>query len=431
MSMTEGVEFLLLPMAACALLVAVHTWFGLKVLQRGVIFVDLALAQVAALGATFAYLLGHPAQGTASTIWSLVFVIAAAALLASTRHWAERIPQEALIGVIYVVAAAGAVLMIENAPQGAEHLKQVLTGSILTVGASDLASVTPQYAAVALVLWLLRHRLRTPYTWGWDFVFYALLGVVVTSSVALAGVLLVFAFLIVPAAIGRLHADTEPRQLFVGWIAGIATSIAGLGLSFELDLPTGATLVCSFGAGFALAGLARICLYRPQHLLINATRTLRLLGAGAMLVSAAWLTAAPEADQPLLDVIESLVPSSRAGYMNTIELALHADAVAFAQRYQRESERLNALEKTSRDQGEALNDDAVRRIASFLKSYGEMRKGEEFVIREVRSRARARARSWLAPGLALLALLIVPGIFGFIRQKLNHRYKSSQQNRKS
>jgi zinc/manganese transport system permease protein len=253
--MTEAIGFLWPSFLVAVCLVGIHAYFGIQVLARNVIFVDLALAQIAALGATVAFMLGHPAQSLATYGYSLGFTLLAAVLLAFTRAWATRVPQEALIGVIYVVAAAASILLIDRAPQGAEHLKQILTGNILTSGLNEIAVIVPLYLAVALVHFLLRRRLTRSGSLLWEFVFYATFGIVVTSSVALAGVLLVFSFLIIPAAIGVMFASTLPRQLTIGWIAGIATSAAGFATSFAFDLPTGAAIVCAFGAALALAGL--------------------------------------------------------------------------------------------------------------------------------------------------------------------------------
>jgi len=186
--MTEAVTFLWPAFLVSVCLVGIHAYFGIQVLARKVIFVDLALAQIAALGATVAFMLGHPAQSPATYGYSLVFTLLAAMLLAFTRSWATRVPQEALIGVIYVVAAAAAILLIDRAPQGAEHLKQILTGNILTSGLHDVAVIVPLYAAVGLLHWLLRRRLTGAGSLVWEFVFYATFGLVVTSSVALAGV---------------------------------------------------------------------------------------------------------------------------------------------------------------------------------------------------------------------------------------------------
>src|SRR5205085_3319775 len=229
------------------------------------------LAQMPALGGTTAFMLGHPAQSFASYGYSLALALPAAVLLAFTRAWATRVPQEALIGVIYVVAAAAAILLIDRAPQGAEHLKQILTGNILTSGLNELVTIVPLYAAIGLLHALLRQRMTGTGPLVWEFVFYATFGVVVTSSVAIAGVLLVFSFLIIPAAIGVMFASSLVRQLGIGWIAGTVTSAAGLAASFAFDLPTGAAMVCVFGAALAIAGALYPFLCRDPRRPLRAT----------------------------------------------------------------------------------------------------------------------------------------------------------------
>src|SRR3954470_21509274 len=175
--MTDTLLFLWPSFLVAVCLVGIHAYFGIQVLARHVIFVDLALAQIAALGATVAFMLGHPAQNLATYAYSLGFTALAAVLLAFTRAWAKRIPQEALIGVIYVVAAAAAILLIDRAPQGAEHLKQILTGNILTTGLDELAIIAPLYAAVGALHVLLRRWLLQAGSFVWDVVFYATFGV--------------------------------------------------------------------------------------------------------------------------------------------------------------------------------------------------------------------------------------------------------------
>ena len=404
--MSEALAFLWLPFLVAVCLVGIHAYFGIEVLARKVIFVDLALAQIAALGATAAFMLGHPAQSLATYGYSLAFTLAAAILLAFTRAWAGRVPQEALIGVIYVVAAAAAILMIDRAPQGAEHLKQILTGNILTSGWNDLTLIVPLYAAIGMLHWSLRNRLTGAGSLAWEFIFYATFGAVVTSSVAIAGVLLVFSFLIIPAAIGVMFASSLGAQLAIGWAAGTVTSAAGLIASFALDLPTGAAMVCAFGASLALTGLlypflrgdARIA----RRAAIAAVRwSLAVVFAG----SALQFALAPRADQPLIDLAESVIPSLRSLYFSPTERATFADATAYAERYRGAAEQLNERERRNRTEGVALDDYGVARISSFLKSYGEMRRGELFVMDEVRSRARERVR-WVA-GAALLAFAVL------------------------
>ena len=409
-NLSDAIGLLWLPLCISVVLVGIHTALGLHVLRRNIIFVDLALAQIAALGATVAFMLGHAVNSSGSYAYSLLFTLIAAMVLASTRAWSGRISQEALIGVIYVVAAAAAFLLVEKAPQGTEHIKQVLTGNILTAGLDELMVVTPVYAVIGAALWFARARLAQQASgaagWWWDFFFYVCFGVVVTSSVALAGVLLVFVFLIVPAAIGLLYADGA-RSLVIGWAVGVVASVAGLALSYAWDLPTGSTMVCVFGVMLALAGALRPLL-RGRQALARSVTVLRVVIASVLLSSGIWLCALPRADQPLLDVVERVVPEARALYLTAQERTIHDEAAVYAERYRRQAEQLNAREAASRWQGAALDDNEVRRISSFLKSYNEMRKGEEFVQREVRSRARTRNRWVLGLALVLCSALIAP-----------------------
>src|SRR3954451_9234516 len=387
--MTEALEFLWPSFLVAACLVGIHVYFGIQVLARNVIFVDLALAQIAALGATVAFMLGHPAQSLATYGYSLAFTSAAALLLAFTRGWAKQVSQEALIGVIYVVAAAASILLIDRAPQGAEHLKQILTGNILTSGVNELAVIVPLYVAVALVHFLLRNRLNQSSSLLWEFLFYSTFGVVVTSSVALAGVLLVFSFLIIPATIGVIFASSAPRQLAVGWVAGTLTSAVGLATSFAFDLPTGAAMVCVFGVALALAGLIYPFVRGDRSVALAAAVATARWGIAVLLAaSALQLAVTPRADQPLLDMLEYAAPSLRSLYFTKAEDATHRDANEYAERHRLAAEQLIELERRRRTQGETLDDVAMQRISSFLKSYGEMHKGEQFVMGEVRARAR-------------------------------------------
>jgi zinc/manganese transport system permease protein len=400
------------PFLVALCLIGIHTFFGIQVLARKVIFVDLALAQIAALGTTVAFMLGHPVQGLATYGYSLLFTLLAALVLAFTRTWSGRIPQEALIGVIYVAAAALAILLIDRAPQGAEHLKQILTGNILTSGTGDLATIVSIYLGIALLHWVLRGRLVSHRGARLaDFLFYAGFGVVVTSSVGIAGVLLVFSFLIMPAAVGVLYADRMPQQLAVGWIVGTLASAAGLIASYLFDLPTGAAMVCTLAAALALAGLI-YPLSRGEvgRSFWQAGLIARWGLAIVLALSGLLFAAAPRADQPLPDLVEYLFPAVRESYLRANELRIHEDAGVYAERYLRQAEQLNARETESRARGQVLDDAQVQRISSFLKSYGEMRRGEQYVMREVRSRARERIRWWVGAALLVSALLITPGL---------------------
>ena len=424
--MTDALILLGPPFIVACGLVGIHTVFGLEVLKRNVVFVDLALAQIAALGATVAFMVGHPGQGLATYAWSVGFTLVAAAILAGTKAWSERISQEALIGVIYVVAAAATILLIDRAPQGSEHLKQILTGNILTSGFDDLLIVTPLYVVIAALHWMVR-RWSTPRdSFVGDYAFYAMFGIVVTSSVALAGVLLVFSFLIIPAAIGMLHADTPARQLAIGWIAGVIASALGLAASFTLDLPTGATMVCVFGVTLTIAGFARPFVHGDaRRAAQRGLAAARYVVALALAGSALLLMASPRADQPLLDAAEYTLPALRTFYFTAGEAQAHADARQYAERYRNEAERLNAFEAQSRARNEALDDAMLARVSSFLKSYGEMTRGEEFVMHEVRSRARERTRWVIGAGLLGLAVVLLPGSLGLLRRVVRRNAKGA------
>lgn len=411
--MTDALDLLALPFAACLALIAIHGQFGLQVLRRNVVFVDLALAQCAALGATVAFMQGHLPQSLGSYAWSLGFAWGAALLLSLIRYAPPRVPAEALVGVLYVASAAAALLLIEKAPQGAEHLKQILTGSVLTLSAEELLNVLPLYAGIGAVLWgAVRCGWMERSGWaGWlaDLLFYAAFGMVVTSSVALAGVLLVFSFLIIPALIGLLWARSIGGQLLVGWAVGAVAAGLGLWISYGLDTSPGATLVCLFALMLGLALVLRM-LVDAQ---VSWRRAVGLGGGvavGVLLLSLLWLLVQPRADQPLLDALEARFPAVRASYFNRQEQEIYTDAQRYVQRYAGEMERLRLMEANRRWQGDALEEDLVRKLSSFQQSYTEMIRGERFVMQETRARARERVRWPL--GLGLLAFLLLLAVYG-------------------
>ena len=416
--MTDYFDLLALPLLASVLLIGIHCQFGLQVLKRSVVFVDLALAQCAALGATVAFMQGHLPQTGAAYAWSLGFAWGGALLLSLVRFAPRQVPHEALVGVVYVASVSAALLLIEKAPQGAEHLKQILTGSVLTVSADELLRAAPMYALIGVLLWIATNRrwMERPGLAGWlaDFGFYAAFGLVVTSSVAIAGVLLVFSFLIVPSLMGLLFATSNARQLAVGWMGGFIAAAIGLAASYALDTSTGATMVCSFALMLVLALAVRIFIDLKIRWK-NALKVLTLASGSVVMVSALWLGLQPRADQPLLDAAETLFPAVRSAYFNDHENTMYTDAQTYAARYSAEAARLGNIESRGRWQGAAVNDDAVRRISSFQQSYNEMIKGEQFVIKETRSRARERLRLPVALGAAALLVGLLGWMAGFQR----------------
>jgi len=411
--MKEAIELLSLPFFASLILIGIHCQFGLQVLKRNVVFVDLALAQSAALGATVGFMQGHLPLTIGAYAWSLGFAWGAALILSLIRHAPKGIPPEALVGVLYVATTAASLLLIEKAPQGAEHLKQILTGSVLTVSPDELVHVVPLYCTIGFLLWLAARRgwFAQAGMAGWlaDLGFYAAFGIVVTSSVAMAGVLLVFSFLIIPALVGLLWANTVGRQLTIGWGVGGLAAAAGLVASYLLDTSTGATMVSSF-ALFLGAALGGRMLADNGWEMRRVGKLLGNLVAIVMLVSAGWFIAKPRADQPLLDALEASWPALREAYFSPQEMEIHADAENYVKRYAAEVVRLTALEASSLWETSSVDDEKIRKISSFQQSYNEMIKGERFVMQETRSRARERLRWPLAWVLlcACLALLSFP-----------------------
>ena len=256
----EILQFLFWPFLASLILTGIHAYLGVHVVERGVIFVDLALAQIAALGATIAILVGMDPHGQGAYWLSLGFTFVGAAIFAFARTRRGHIPQEAFIGIAYAVASAAAILAMSKATGETEHLKDMLVGNILAVSRHDVIKTAVLYGVVGIFHYIFRRRfllisrdIEQAEAEGmnirfWDFLFYASFGFVVTSSVAIAGVLLVFCYLIVPSVGAMLFADKVGRRLAIGWTMGTLVSALGVYLSWSWDLPTGATIVCTFGA---------------------------------------------------------------------------------------------------------------------------------------------------------------------------------------
>lgn len=240
-----------------ALIAACHVYFGLHVLARGVIFVDLALAQVVALGASLAFLFGEGAHGSFALVLGLAAGLLAALAFAQLRRFADSTTREVIIGCVYVVATALSIVVLSRSTTGMEELKALLNGSILWVGWRDIGIAAAVVAAVAAVHWVWRDRFyrlsfdtedRRPGAWLWEFLFFASFAVVITMAVNIAGILVVFAFLIIPAFSASLLASRFAARLLLGWALGIVGGAAGLAAAYLADLPVGATLVVALGA---------------------------------------------------------------------------------------------------------------------------------------------------------------------------------------
>ena len=266
-------EFLAAPFVASLILTGIHAYLGVHVVERGVIFVDLSLAQIAALGATIALLMpiseGDP-HGPVVYWISLGFTFIGAAVFSMIRTRRARIPQEAIIGISYAVASAAAILAMSKSTSQAEHLKDMLVGNIIAVSWAEVARTALLYGIIGAFHYVFRSKFlaismnpQRAEAEGislrlWDFLFYASFGFVVTSSVSIAGVLLVFCYLIVPSVAAMLFADRIGPRLAIGWSMGTIVSALGVYLSLVLDLPTGATIVCTFGLVLVVLALARV-----------------------------------------------------------------------------------------------------------------------------------------------------------------------------
>ena len=411
----DVLAFAALPLAAAIVFTGIHTWFGLQVLRRNVVFADLALAQISALGATVGVVAGHAVGSPAGYGYTLLFTAVGAVLLTVSRGLAKSARQEAFIGVLYVVATAATVLVVDRSPQGAEHVKKMLVGGILSVNASEVWHFIVLYSAIGVLHWFIRRPLLAaadnaarPQAAGmtafWDLVFYLSFGLVVTSSVGVAGVLLVFCFLIVPALIGTLFSSRIGLALTIGWAAGAVASAAGIFGSFLIDAPTGALTVVAFAAVLILAGAVRALVTAPSDERSRnrqiGLRAAALVACVAFSVSGLWVVIAPAGDHPLLAAIELGIGPER--FMTARERADYFEAAATALRHEGESDRLTGIERQSRWQGEPLGADEVRRIGSMQQTLTEMRRGERFVMDYLRTRARERERWYVGVPLAAL-----------------------------
>jgi zinc/manganese transport system permease protein len=259
------------PLIASLVLPWLLVYLGLHIVQRGVIFVDLALAQTAAFGTCVAMLMGYDVHDWQSYVFSLGFTFAGAVVLTFTRTRDQRVPQEALIGIVYVVAAAAAILVLSKSAGGKEELQRSLVGELLVVPSSDILKTFVLFVGVGIVHFLFRKKFLAisadadaaaagglKVRW-WDFLFYMLFGLVVTSFVHIGGVLLVFSYLVVPAVCAAFLVRSMLARFLVGWAIATLASVASLFVTAKVDLPIGAAIVCVLGVALvASASAARL-----------------------------------------------------------------------------------------------------------------------------------------------------------------------------
>jgi zinc/manganese transport system permease protein len=415
--MISAIEFLWVPFLACLVLTGIHVYLGLHVLARGIIFVDLALAQVAALGITVALLAGHPIQSEAAYWYALAFTLAGSFLFAMSGTRRVPIPQEAIIGIVYAVSAAIAILIIDRVPQGSEHIKQLLVGSLLTVTLREVGTLALLYAIIGALHWAIRRPLleisldpevaarKGRWLRWWDFVFYGSFGFVVTSSVQIAGVLLVFSYLIVPAAIAALLARSVIARLTLGWGIGFVVSILGLVASATMDLPTGATVVTTFGV--SLAAVAACLGLQIFIQAIRAKGLSALTGAGiaafaVLALAGLLLLLFPQMDHHWLNWLENGVPTVQIAFLTSDEHETYRDSREAVQRGLDEIQRLRAMQQQVQWGTREMSEEMQERVRQYLASRSEITAGDQIALKHLQSTARQRQRFWLGIPLLLI-----------------------------
>jgi zinc/manganese transport system permease protein len=255
--------FLAAPFILSILLVGIHAYLGLHVLQRDVIFVDISLSQVAALGGAISLFFNESADSPLSVACALGLCLIVAFALSMFRQMERKISQEAIIGITYALASGTLILVLDKLPHGGEHLKSALVGNILFVTWPHVLETATVYIAVGFIHFLFRKKF-----WAissgreksmiWDFLFYFLFGVVITFSTHHAGVLVVFSILVVPAALACRFANDLSRRLAFAWAYGLAGIVAAFGLSIRFDWPAGAAIVTTLTASFFAILLGRL-----------------------------------------------------------------------------------------------------------------------------------------------------------------------------
>ncbi len=252
-------DFVQFAALAALILAGIHAYLGYHVVSRGVIFVDLSLAQSSALGATVAFCLGVRSEMVTYLV-SLLFTLAGALVISAARTRDDRVPHEAFIGILYAAATAVPLLLLSHHAEGSELLHHMIAGSLLTVTPHELVKIAILYALLGLFFFRFRDRFDTisrdrerakAQGWNlvwWDFLFYAAFALVVTSSVAIAGVLLVFALLVIPPVTALLVTTKPARRLALGWAIGVVGALVGVGASVSMDLPAGPAVIATLAS---------------------------------------------------------------------------------------------------------------------------------------------------------------------------------------
>lgn len=279
--MWEVIQFLLPPFVACVTILGLLGYLGMHVLRREIIFIDIALAQIAAVGATFAHVyLGTEENSLWAYLCAFGFTILASLFFSQIDKRITQITHEAIIGVTYAIAAAAAIFILAMAAGGDVHMEHMLTGSILWAQWPDIGTIVILFGCVGLFhLVFRRHFIRLSENYGggvvrteravwWDFLFYVSMGLVITFSVKIAGVLVIFSFLIIPATVSAMYAESWGKRLVIAWSVGIIALVFGLVLSYFMDFSCGPSVITVLGLALIVTAVFRKfrpTITEPQH----------------------------------------------------------------------------------------------------------------------------------------------------------------------
>ncbi|HBI23717.1 MAG TPA: hypothetical protein DDX84_05865 [Nitrospiraceae bacterium] len=244
----EAINLLIYPFLACVLLILIHVYFGIHILERGIIFVDLSLAQFIGLGIAVSFFVGDGI--TERYIFSTLFAILGASILSLSRYIARLVNIEAFIGVLYIFSLSSSILILDRTPHGLEEFKSILNGNILWVTPGEVFNTFAIYSIIGIFHFIFRKQFFSLLREGkvnilWEFLFFLTFAAVLVKSVLIAGILQVFSFLVIPTLIGRLYTRNITAILILGWLIGLIMSILGITLSYKFDLPTAPLIVAS------------------------------------------------------------------------------------------------------------------------------------------------------------------------------------------
>lgn len=273
--MWEIIQFLLPPLVSCIAMVGIFGYLGIHVIEREIIFIDIALAQIAAVGSAFAFVIWRSEESSfVAYACAFGFLTLASLFYSQIRRRVTQIPIEAVIGVSYAIAAAAALFLLAMTAGGDVHLEHMLVGSILWAKWADILVCAIVYMGVGVFHYIFRDRFRKIsqeyretrgkdiQTAGWDFLFYVTMAIVILLSVRIGGVLVIYSLLVIPATFAAMFAKNWGRRLVIAWILGFGASLAGLAFSYTLDFSCGPSVVMFLGLALIVAALTKNRLFK-------------------------------------------------------------------------------------------------------------------------------------------------------------------------